>query len=269
MHQVKGFIQVYSKKARDQITTAGQRFLARAGLDIIWPELFACVDELIKNAVKANYKFLLLREHMVDTIGKYRPDKSHAEIEEDMRNIIREPESFNDLAVDVLVGTDISGRVREILNQESKLLGIKNRAYAENRAYTADEINVINGLEKINEIRKKIKDHDIRILLRIQADDDFLYIEITNTAPILARDLTRIHEKRDEYRRCREEGREHEFFINNIDTSDSGFGLGYAKIDSILADWGLADDRAITIITAINTTVMLTLPVDRLKERFG
>lgn len=269
MQQVKGFIQIYSKKARDQVTEAGQKFLARAGLETIWPELFACVDELIKNAVKANYKFLLLREHMIDTIRQSRPDKSHTEIEEDIRCIIRTPENFNEIAGEVLGQTDISGRVREILNQESKLLGIKNRAYAENRLYTSDEINLIRSLDKINDIRRKIKDNDIRILLRIQADDDFLYIEITNTAPILARDLSRIHEKRDEHRRCREEGREHEFYINNIDTSDSGFGLGYAKIDSILAEWGLADERAITIITAINTTVMLTLPVDHLKERFS
>ena len=269
MHQVKGFIQIYSKKARDQVTDAGQKFLGRAGLDVIWPELFACVDELIKNAVKANYKFLLVREQIADRLREQWPEKSHADIDEDIRDVIKTPESFNDFAGEVLDQHDISARVREILNQESKLLGIKNRAYAENRHYTEDEIAMLRGLDKINEIRKKIREQDIRILLRIQADDDFLYIEITNTAPILAKDLVRIHEKRDEYRRYKDEGREHEFFIHNIDTSESGFGLGYAKIDSILADWGLADERAITIISAINTTVMLTLPVDLLKQRFA
>jgi hypothetical protein len=269
MRQIKGYIQIYSKKARDQVTEAGQKFLGTAGLDIIWPELFACVDELIKNAVKANYKFLLLKEKIAHQFMQLWPDKSHIDIEEDIRDIIKMPESFNRVAGEVLKNEDISGTVREILNQESKLLGIKNRAYSEKRRYTAEELNALSGLEKINDIRKKIRNNDIRILLRIQADNDFLYIEITNTAPILAKDLVRIHEKREEYRRCRDEGREHEFFINNIDTSESGFGLGYAKIDSILADWGLADERAITIISAINTTVMLTLPVDHLKERFN
>jgi hypothetical protein len=269
MRQVKGFIQIYSKKARDQVTVAGHTFLGRAGLDVIWPELFACVDELIKNAVKANYKFLLLREQIAGTFRTLWPDKSHADIDEDIRDVIKAPESFNRIAGEILMKHDISTTVREILNQESKLLGIKNRAYAESRAYTDDELSVIRGLDKINDIRKKLKEHDIRILLRIQADEDFLYIEITNTAPILSKDLVRIHEKRDEHRRYKDEGREHEFFIDNIDTSESGFGLGYAKIDAILADWGLADERAITIISAINTTVMLTLPVDHLKQRFA
>jgi hypothetical protein len=158
--------------------------------------------------------------------------------------------------------------VREILNEESKLLDIKNTAYLQARKYTEKEEKEIRGLHKINDIRKKLKEKDIKVLLRVQSDDEYIFIEVTNTAPILIRDLYRIHIKREELRKYVEQGREHEFFIYNLDTSESGFGLGYAKIDMILNSWGLAIDQAVTIISSINTTVMITLPVKQLKKRF-
>jgi hypothetical protein len=77
--------------------------------------------------------------------------------------------------------------------------------------------------------------------------------------------LNRIYEKRDEYKMYRQQGREQDFFINNIDTSDSGFGLGYATIDSFLANLGLEPENAITIISANNTTAMLTIPLAALR----
>ena len=267
--QIKGYIQVYSRNARDRIIAAGEKFLNEAGLGRLSTELFACVDELIKNAVKANYKFLLIRERIFELYRQTWPGKSDSEIEADLNDIVKFPESFNHLAEDVLARENLSDTVREILNEESRLLTIKNRAYAEKRSYTEDEKSAIRNLTLIADIKKKIKGKDIKIILRIMTDDHYIYIDITNTAPILTRDLQRIHDKRDEHRRCKREGREHEFFINHIDTSESGFGLGYAKIDVILNNWGLEDEQPITIISAINTTVMLTLPLELLRERYG
>jgi hypothetical protein len=266
MSQIKGFIQAYSRRARDLIIEAGQKVLLEAGIEGLGTELFACVDELIKNAVKANYKFLLLRERITENFRKLWPDKTPAEIAEDIDDLIKLPESFNRLAIEVLHSEDISGKVREILNEEATLLDIKNHAYLEKRAYTAAELETIRGLKHINDIRARIKEHGIKIILKIQSDAHFIYIEVTNTAPILARDLERVHEKREEHRRYRKEGREHEFFIENLDESESGFGLGYAKIDVILYNWGLDPERAVTLISSINTTVMLTLPIDELKS---
>jgi hypothetical protein len=266
MPQIKGFIRIYSRKARDQIIQTGKRFLARNGLEVLTDELFACVDELIKNAVKSNYKFLLLRERISEKFLQLWPEKSPEEIEEDISDLIKIPESFNRIAEEILKSQDISSIVREILDEESKLLAIRNKAYLEKRDYTVQEKAIISGLDKINGIRKKIKERDIKIMLRIQADSDYIYIDVTNTAPILMRDINRIHEKRQEHRRYRDEGREHQFFIDNIDTSESGFGLGYAKIDAILNSWGITNIMAITIISAINTTVMMILPVDILRE---
>lgn len=266
MRQIKGIIGIYSRQARDQINEAGKKFLARIGIENISTEIFACIDELIKNAVKANYKYLLLRERIESHLGHLTPGKSAEEIEKDISDIIKIPERFNRLATDILRNEDLSPTVREILNEESKLLAIKNRVYLENRDYNDPEKQIIADLARIREIRNKIRASNVRVVWSIQCDDDYIYIEVMNTAPILIRDLSRIHEKRDEYRQYRERGKEYEFFINNIDTSESGFGLGFAKIDAILNNWGITEERFITIISAINTTVMLTLPSDKLKK---
>ncbi len=131
---------------------------------------------------------------------------------------------------------------------------------------TTDDLQSIENLKLFVELTKKLKQYDIRSNLKIELRDDYIYIEITNTAPILSHDLQRIYAKREEYRRYKEEGREYEFFINNIDTSDSGFGLGYAKIDSYLYNLGIDPEKAVTVISINNTTAMLSIPVDVLKK---
>ncbi|HNW30337.1 MAG TPA: hypothetical protein PKN50_17810 [Spirochaetota bacterium] len=266
--QVKGYIQVYSRKTRDEIMKAGGKILSAAGLEGMTSDLFACVDELIKNAVKADYKYVLLRDRILKKLQQLRPDKSPDEINQNIDTLMKHADNFNRMAEEILKKEDLSAIVREILNEESRLLTIKNRAYLENRSYTEEEKKEIMGLTMIRDIQRQIKEQNIKIILRIQADDDFMYIEVTNTAPILTRDINRIHDKRDEHRRYRDEGREHEFFVDNIDTSESGFGFGYAKIDVILYNMGITSERAITIISSINTTVMLTLPMDQLKKHF-
>ncbi len=268
MRQIKGFIQIYSRQARDRIVEAGLAILRQAGLESLSSELFACVDELIKNAVKSNYKYLLIREKIHARFRQIWPDKTGKEIDEDIDDLVRIPDRFNHIAEEILDSSGISSVVRDILNEESRLLTIKNRAYGEGRPCTAEEKTLIGTLENINRMRAAIRENNIRVILRIQIDEHYIYIEVTNTAPILKRDLNRIHEKRDEHRRYREEGREHEFFVDYIDTSESGFGLGYAKIDVILNSWGIGEMNPITIISSINTTVMLTLPLEELREKY-
>jgi len=267
--KITGYIQTYSFKARDKIIEAGMQFLKAAGLESLSSELFSCVDELIKNAVKANYKFLLIRDGIFDSIQNNNPGKKDSEIELEIGEIIKDQKKFDSMAAEIVKTEDVSAIVREILNQESKLLTIKNRAYKEGRSFTDEEKEKIAGLRLITIIRNKIKERNIKIILKIQADKDFIYIEVTNTAPILTGDLQRIYKKREEHQRYKDEAREHEFFIDNLDTSESGFGLGYAKIDVILANWGLDVNRAVTIISSINTTVMLTLPVEELRKKSG
>lgn len=228
--------------------------------------LFTCVDELVKNAVKANYKFLLIYEKLHERVRESYPGFTDKQISDEISGILKIKESFDHIAVDILHEYNLSEQVRIILNQEAKLLNIKNKAYAETRKFTPEEKKQISEFKEINRIKALVKKMNIRIILKMETDGDFFYIEVTNTAPILTVDLNRIFEKREEYRRLKNDDREHEFFINNLDTSESGFGLGYATIDSVLYKLGLDPVRSLTIISAIDTTVLLSLPIDKLKS---
>ena len=263
--KVTGIIQVYSRNARDQIFGIGYNFAKLAGVPQVSEDLMACVDELIKNAVKANYKFLLILDRVQEQIIRDNPRMDPGELKKNIFSIIRDKKRFDEIASKIAEDEDISSRVRDILNEEGRYLRIKNRAYQEKRDFTDEEKKQLAGFDKVRRIRREMKERDIKILLKIEGNADFVYIEVTNTAPILTQDLNRIYEKRDEYRQYRIEGREYEFFVNNIDTSDSGFGLGYAKIDSFLSNLGLDTENAITIISANNTTAMLSIPLDVLK----
>jgi len=263
--KVTGIIQIYSKKARDQIFNIGKKFALDAGITEMVEDIFACVDELIKNAVKANYKFLLVVEKISENLKKQYRDMSPQEVQKHIFEILKDKQTYDRMASEIISQDYISEKVREILNQEGRYLNIRNKVYAEKRDYTEEEKKKITTLTDFLHIRRQLKEKDIKILLKMEGNEDFVYIEVTNTAPIMTHDLNRIYEKRDEYKICRNEGREQDFFINNIDTTDSGFGLGYATIDSFLSNMGLDPDSSITIISANNTTAMVSIPLAALR----
>jgi hypothetical protein len=262
--KVTGVIQIYSRKARDQIAEIGLYTFKKAGVVDVAEDIFSCVDELIKNAVKANYKFILILNKIEEDLAK---SGAAGDLTDKVNNILMDRETYDRIASSLTNKEEISDAVRQILNEESKFLTIKNRLYQENRDYTDDERKTIANLKNFIRIRDEVKKRNMRIILKIDKDPDFIFIEVTNTAPILSHDLMRIYKKRDEYKYYRMEGREYEFFINNIDTSDSGFGLGYAKIDSFLANIGLDPEGAVTIISATSTTAMLTIPLKLIRKQ--
>jgi hypothetical protein len=265
-HRITGIIRHYTRKARDQIYNAGLIIFKEAGIVEHLDDISACVDELIKNAVKANYKHLLIIQALQRQFQLQYKDKSQSQIHEYIKDILKDKIQFDTLASIVLKKENIAQTVREVLNQEGIFLSIKNRAYQENRTLRKDELDAINTLQLFLDLQDTMKKKNIQILLKVDYRDDYIYIEITNTAPILSHDLQRIYDKREEYRKYRNECREYEFFINNIDTSDSGFGLGYAKIDSYLYNLGIEPDKAVTVISINNTTAMLSIPVENLKN---
>lgn len=266
-HRITGIIRHYTRKAREQIYNAGLAIFKAADVEYYLDDIGACVDELIKNAVKANYKHLLVVEALQRQFQLQYKDKTEAQVQEYIKDILKDKIQFDTLASIVLKKENIAQKVREILNQEGVFLNIKNKAASENRSLTNDDLQAIKKLKLLVELQQKLKQYDIKIILKIELRDNYIYIEITNTAPILSQDLQRIYTKREEYRKYKEEGREHEFFIHNIDTSDSGFGLGYAKIDSYLYNLGIDPDNAVTVISINNTTAMLSIPVESLKNR--
>lgn len=262
--KVVGQLQVYSRKAREELMQIGEFFFKREGAGEVFREVYSCVDELIKNAVKANYKYVLIMERLESRL-RSDPALTDADVRSQIDVIRRDRFRYEEEAESILEEERISDSVREILNQEAVHIRVKNKAYEKKREYTEEEIAQLKDLSKLNSMRQDIVNRDIKIIVKFEDDGEFFFIEVTNTSPILASDLRRIHEKRDEFRMYREENRQHEFFLNNLDTSESGFGLGYATIDSYLGDIGLNPYLAVQIIAASDTTVILSLPKEILR----
>jgi hypothetical protein len=262
--RVSGAVQVYSIQARDQIHAIGMRFFQEMGISNFMDDVFCCVDELIKNAVKANYKLLLIMDHMYGMNARMNPGASPQEIRNAILETLSDRNAYDSIAAEIIRRDNISGMVREVLNEEARHLAIKNMLYREKRTHTPEEREILSRLKNLHKIRTGMKERDFKIVLTMEADERTIFISVTNTAPILSNDLARILEKRREHRQCREEGREYEFFVNNIDTSESGFGLGYATIDCHLLNMGINPEDAIDITSNRDTTVRLALPVEAL-----
>ena len=86
--KVTGIIQTYSRKAREQIMLVGLDFLKEVGLERYVDDIFSCVDELIKNAVKANYKFALIVEKMAERIRAEEPGLSEPQVRQKINAIL-------------------------------------------------------------------------------------------------------------------------------------------------------------------------------------
>lgn len=265
--RVTGQIQVYTRKTREKIIDIGMHFFHTEGVGEIARDVFSCVDELIKNAVKANYKFALIVDRLEKMIKLKKPNLSPEQLSQEVDSYIKDRQRFDAFADETIEKESLSGIVREVLNEEGMQIKIKNKIHEEKRTYTSDELDKLKGLNNLNMMRYKLYKRDVKVLVKMESDGEFIFIEVTNTAPIITKDLNRIYAKRDEFKIYREEAREHEFFLNNLDTSESGFGLGYATIDSVLGGMGLDPYQAIQIIAASDTTVIISFPLSYLRAK--
>ena len=109
----------------------------------------------------------------------------------------------------------------------------------------------------IKRLARKLK---VFIQFRIEKAPDQFLISITNDAPILDEDLRRINRVRARFYEYAAEGRPHDFFIENLDTSGGGFGLGYALMDSVLTNLELDPEKSLYLISATRTMVLVALP---------
>jgi len=251
-------INTYNKKAKEHIKAILRDFLDDDGAAECAEPLLTCVDELVKNAIKANYKYLVIRRELARRVfNKKLADGVRLRIGK---------EHFGKAAVEIVKDSNVAEEVSEILDQESGYIALSNRAYDEKREFDGEEREKISSLERFQGIRKEIRGGEIKTILAIERHGGRLSITVTNTAPILARDLRRIEEKRREYVQYLAEGREHEFFINNIDTSESGFGLGYAVITSCLSGLGVQADDALVIEPSDETTVRLSVSLEKMRH---
>ncbi len=264
--RIVGIVQVYSKRSRDQMSIILKNFLNRANVFECESQIFSCIDELVKNAVKANYKFVLILDKLKKQIKSKNSALSDDELNNKVNEIIKDKKLYDETARNIAEAEAVSDTVRQILNEESVQLKLKNKVYNENRPYSEEELNQLEKLIQLKNMRDELERLDVKIILKIELENNFIFIEVTNTAPILGVDIQRIHSKRDEFGSYLGTGREFEFFMHNLDTSESGFGLGYATIDSFLYDIGLDPHKTIQILAASDTTIILSLPIDELQK---
>ncbi|MDA3899353.1 MAG: hypothetical protein PF637_02405 [Spirochaetes bacterium] len=264
--KVSTVINIYSKKVKDQIVELCRNFFGKEDLEFLVGDVFQCVDELIKNSIKANYKFILVLNKLYDKHLLDQPDADEDTLNSQINTLIKDKSSFDIIAPEIYREHNLVEQVRRILNEEATQIKLKDKAYISKRECNEAEIEQLRSLKRLAQAKTLLKKNSVQTLLKIESDGEFIFIEVTNTAPITDIDLRRIHEKRDEFFQYHKIGRDYEFFVNHLDTTDSGFGLGYATIDSMLIGIGLDPYQTIQILAASDTTVILSFPIAELKK---
>ena len=105
------------------------------------------LDELIKNGIKANYKYVYLRERIENFLEEHQ-GQGHPELTE----ILRNAQVLNDFVDQHIQTDDLVGMVRKVLNDEAKAIRLKTKVSEESRKYTDEERDLIKGLDEVHRI---------------------------------------------------------------------------------------------------------------------
>lgn len=254
-------IETYNIRLAEQIEEQLRSAMIGSWLKDYVPQIFQICDELIKNALKSNYKFLLLWSATRDRLQQAHPEYGADELDDWLREVFF---SGEDRLVEQHLARveDQSDRIR---SEVRRLLDLENR-YVRDGLFTL-EVALDPGtavdpvLEPLLSTKRLARELNIHAHIEIERSTDQLLVTITNDSPILQEDVERIATVRNKFRTYRESGRQQDFFIENLDTSGGGHGLGYAIMDSILCEMNLDPERSLYLISATRTMVLLVLPL--------
>lgn len=247
-----------ARKGKASIRAAIEELLSKFGADFMAEDVFASVIELVFNAIKANYRYLYIR----DAIRRMLIEEEIANPEQILEDMVVEQEKLID-AIAKIDMSEVQRRVRSALSDEESITKVKERAAREQRALTPMERSRIAAA--LNAARHA-KREGLKVYLRMAAHDDSLIIDVVNTAPIFPDDLKRIHEKRESFRKYRERGEEQNFYIENIDETQSA-GFGAAMIDARLYNLDIIPQRNFDIWGYNDkTNVSITFPLGKVKR---
>ena len=236
------------------------------------PEEFNCyitnldgiIDELVKNAIKANHKHIIIRERIYSFLKK---ENTETEAKQKTIEICKDMEKYNNFLSekqDLLL--NITDDLSNILRQESHWIDYKNKKNKSGTITEKDRVSLF-GTDNFKKIFRNSLGNKIFVEFRAAKIHQLLFIEVINTAPILDHDLERITQKRLEFKKHQDAGTEYEFFIHSMDNSDGGSGLGYATIDSHLSAMDLEPLDSLKVITLHNTTIMVIIDLNKLKNQ--
>ncbi|MBE7439016.1 MAG: hypothetical protein HS115_11215 [Spirochaetales bacterium] len=243
---------LWTRKARSLLLEKISRLLP-PDRHALLPGFQSIVDELAKNALKANYKYVLIRRRIQE---KADPDQMEPICEDALRYnefLDRYPELTRDL----------TGDLRRILDQEGLWIKERNRRNEE-KAPADKDMEKLSATDEYRAMFREVREARIYLEIRLTLRQNLLFIEVINRAPILFADLNRIHDRRAEFRKFQAAGREIDFFLGHMDGSEAGAGFGYATIDSQLIQMGQDPNQALLIVPLHSTNIMLTINLNTL-----
>ncbi len=255
----------YDRRTAETVQHALRTALADSWLASYSEQIFHICDELIKNALKSNYKFLLIWRYTRERLLEAHPDFSASDADEWLREVFYSGE--NDLIerhVSRLPARhSLGAELRRLLDLEN--LFLERVAEGALAPLPPTELYPETGAElgPLYAIKNLARQLQVQVHFRIERSLDQALITVANDSPILEEDFLRIRQVRRKFRTYCEEERVDEFFIENLDTSGGGHGLGYAIMDAILLELNLDPDHSLYLISASRTMVLLALPLTR------
>lgn len=253
-------IKNYSDQSMSKVREYLRTYLADSWLSDHSDQIYQICDELLKNALKSNYKFLLLwmstRQRMMDSAAEMTEQDADDWLKEVLfsgENILIEKQMEK-----VPDRNQIPIQVRKLLDLENRLMQSRRRGRQQDntRGLAEEDLKFYVRVKRMARLLK------IFIQFRIERSPDQILISISNDAPILDEDLRRINRIRARFQEYADQGRQQEFFIENLDTSGGGFGLGYALMDSVLTQLDLDPQKSLYLISATRTMVLVALPTE-------
>jgi len=203
--------------------------------------------EIVFNALKANTKFVALREELRKRLTHYNIHEI-----ESLLQIILEEKTLREYLAQTIMPTALKQTVFEIFALEEKYrTDVNNRLPPEKIHFLA-------------RFRRLIKEIAAEVILVIRNEPSRISLTVTNSVPILDRDMARINLARRRHQELHLEGKGGDFFSEEeMDTTESA-GFGIAMVDQGLYKMEL-DPFEHLIIEARKRATIVTLTYPRHK----
>ncbi|EMY70392.1 hypothetical protein [Leptospira vanthielii] len=242
-----------TKSTRDIVNEVVQGILNRVGANPLTSfHLFSGLMEALLNAVKANTRFVIFQDELLNKLTSQ--GQTPEEEAEELLDIILETEPLRDAMQRYIVPNKIKKVVQKILT-----LSDKKRSKKHNLSIDEKEFLTI--------VREKVKKYDLKISMKIEIRPASVYIRIRNDSPIMGMDLSRIRKSRERHAELAKQGNSAEFFRPDFLDEKESAGFGIAMIDEGFYNLGLDPLDCFDIQTSKKTTtVYLNYPLEALQK---
>lgn len=247
--EIKGL----TKPTRDIINEVVQGLLDRLGANPLTAfHLFSGLMEALLNAVKANTRFVIFQDELLNKLTQH--GQTPEQEAEELLDVILETEPLRDAMQRYIVPDKIKKVVQKILTLSDKRKSKRDQL-------TKEEIDFLLL------VKEKVKKYDLKISLKIEVRPASLYIRIRNDSPIMGMDLSRIRKSRERHAELAKQGNSAEFFRPDFLDEKESAGFGIAMIDEGFYSLGLDPLECFDIQTSKKTTtVYLNYPLDALQK---